>query len=172
MRQTPSQTVGPYFAYGLTPEQYLYDFKSLVGNRLVDPLAGPEAVLIYGRVFDGQGQPVSDALIELWDAANRRFGRFGTGTDPDCRFLFHTVKPGSVDGQAPHLSVIVFMRGQLIHSYTRLYFPEETDANAADPVLNAVPEHRRQTLIARRTPAGYEFDIYMQGERETVFFEI
>ena len=77
-----------------------------------------------------------------------------------------------MDGQAPHLSVIVFMRGQLIHSYTRLYFEDETEANAADEVLNAVPPERRQTLIATKTASGYNLDIHMQGEHETVFFEI
>ncbi|GAA4395017.1 protocatechuate 3,4-dioxygenase subunit alpha [Nibrella viscosa] len=172
LRQTPSQTVGPYFAYGLVPEQYRYDFKSLVGNLLVNPLDEPAAITITGKVFDGEGRPIEDAMIELWDAANKRFGRFGTGTDPENRFVFYALKPGSVDGQAPHLSVIVFMRGQLLHSYTRLYFADETEANATDEVLNAVPAERRQTLIARKTPTGYEFNIFMQGEQETVFFDI
>jgi len=170
--QTPSQTVGPFFAYGLTPEQYGYDFKSLVGNELVSPLDDPTAITISGRVFDGAGQPIPDAMIELWDAANGCFGRFGTGTDPQNRFLFYTVKPASVDGQAPHLSVIVFMRGQLIHAYTRIYFADEPEANAQDPVLNAVPEDRRATLLAEKAGSGYVFDIFMQGERETVFFAV
>ncbi|KAB7727626.1 protocatechuate 3,4-dioxygenase subunit alpha [Rudanella paleaurantiibacter] len=172
MLQTPSQTVGPYFAYGLTPEQYLYDFKSLVGNQLVDPLNTPDAITITGRVFDGQGQPIADAMIELWDPANKRFGRFGTGTDPQNRFVFQATKPGSVDGQAPHFWVIVFMRGQLIHSYTRLYFADEADLNAADPLLNTVPTERRATLLAQKAPGGYTFDIFMQGDNETVFFEV
>ncbi|MCX6215870.1 protocatechuate 3,4-dioxygenase subunit alpha [Spirosoma sp.] len=170
--QTPSQTVGPYFAYGLTPEQYGYYFKSLIGNQLVNPLDEPNAITITGNVFDGVGVIIPDALIELWDAQNKHFGRFGTGTDSQNRFVFHTLKPGSVDGQAPHLSVIVFMRGQPIHSYTRLYFSDEAAANESDPVLNLVPAERRQTLIAKKTSAGYLFDIYMQGEQETVFFEV
>lgn len=172
MLQTPSQTVGPYFAYGLVPEQYLYDFKSLADNQLVNPLDEPDAITISGQVFDGKGELIPDAMIEIWDAYNRRFGRFGTGTDAQNRFVFHTVKPGPVDGQAPHLNVIVFMRGQLIHSYTRLYFPDEEAANAQDTVLNQVPADRRSTLIARQTGSGYVFDIHMQGGHETVFFDI
>ncbi|GAA4466990.1 protocatechuate 3,4-dioxygenase subunit alpha [Nibrella saemangeumensis] len=172
MTQTPSQTVGPYFAYGLVPEQYLYDFKSLAGNQLADPLNEAGIITLTGKVFDGEGQPISDAMIELWDAGNKRFGRFGTGTDPENRYIFYATKPESVEGQAPHFSLIVFMRGQLLHSYTRLYFPDETEANEKDEVLNAVPAGRRQTLIARKTPGGYEFNIYMQGEHETVFFEV
>lgn len=170
--QTPSQTVGPYFAYGLTPEQYGYDFKSLVDNQLINPLDEPTAITITGNVFDGHGVIIPDAMIELWDAHNQHFGRFGTGTDAQNRFVFHTIKPGSVDGQAPHLSVIIFMRGQPLHSYTRLYFPDEAAANETDPVLTLVPAERRQTLIARKTSTGYIFDIYMQGEQETVFFEV
>lgn len=172
MKQTPSQTVGPYFAYGLTPEQYLYDFKSLVGNQLVDPLDQPDAITITGQVFDGQNQLIPDAMLEVWDAQHNRFGRFGTGTDPKNRFVFYMVKPESIDGQAPHLSVIIFMRGQLIHTYTRLYFSDEAERNAQDEVLNTVPAERRHTLIAQQTETGYTFNIFMQGENETVFFDI
>jgi protocatechuate 3,4-dioxygenase, alpha subunit len=102
------------------------------------------------------------------------FGRQGTGTDPDNRFIFETIKPGPVDAeQAPHISVIVFMRGLLTHAYTRVYFSDETEANARDPVLNSVPEDRRQTLIATREADGtYRFDIHMQGDAETVFFDV
>ena len=174
MKQTPSQTVGPYFAYGLSPEQYLYDFKQLVGNQLVNPIDEPNVITITGKVFDGEGVVIPDAMIEVWqnDGQQQLFGRFGTGTDPQNRFVFHTKKPASVNGQAPHLSIIVFMRGQLIHSYTRLYFPDEAELNATDEVLNVVPEERRSTLISQKTPSGYEFDIWMQGEKETVFFDI
>jgi protocatechuate 3,4-dioxygenase alpha subunit len=174
MRQTPSQTVGPYFAYGLTPEQYLYDFKSLVGNEMVSPLDHEEAITIIGKVFDGQGIVIPDALIEIWqnDGQNQLFGRFGTGTDAESRFIFHTIKPASVNGQAPHLSVIIFMRGQQIHSYTRIYFSDETELNSKDEVLNLVPEDRRHTLIATKKGTTYEFNINMQGENETVFFDI
>ncbi len=172
MLQTPSQTVGPYFAYGLTPEQYLYDFKKLIGNELVNPIDHENAVTIIGKVFDGEGVVIPDAMLEIWDAQNQLFGRFGTGTDPQNRFIFNTIKPESVNGQAPYLSVIVFMRGQLIHSYTRIYFSDETALNAQDEVLKAIPADRVHTLIARKKGSSYEFNIYMQGENETVFFDI
>jgi len=113
-------------------------------------------------------------MIEIWqsDGENQLFGRFGTGTDTENRFVFHTIKPVSVNGQAPYLSVIVFMRGQLIHSYTRLYFSDETALNEQDEALNSVPAERRNTLIATQNGSVYEFNIRMQGEGETVFFEI
>lgn len=173
--QTPSQTVGPYFAYGLTPEQYLYDFKQLVGNQMVDPIEHSEAITISGKVFDGNSDVIPDAMIEIWqnDGENQLFGRFGTGTDAQNRFIFSTIKPKSIDGQAPYLSVIVFMRGQLIHSYTRIYFSDEAQLNATDEVLNAVPADRKNTLIAeKKADKAYEFNINMQGENETVFFEV
>lgn len=175
MKQTPSQTVGPYFAYGLTPEQYLYDFKQVVGNQMVSPIEHEEALTILGKVFDGNGDVIPDAMIEIWqnDGENQLFGRFGTGTDPQNRFIFSTIKPKSVAGQAPYLSVIVFMRGQLIHSYTRIYFSDETELNATDEVLNSVPAERKHTLIAEKKGSNvYEFNINMQGENETVFFEV
>lgn len=174
MKQTPSQTVGPYFAYGLTPEQYLYDFKSLVGHQMVSSIDQKNAITIVGKVFDGEGVVIPDAMIEIWqnDGENQLFGRFGTGTDPENRFVFHTIKPVSVNGQAPFLSVIVFMRGQLIHSYTRLYFSDEAALNEQDEALNSVPAERRKTLIATQNGSVYEFNIRMQGEGETVFFEI
>jgi protocatechuate 3,4-dioxygenase alpha subunit len=195
--QTPSQTVGPFFAYGLTPEQYGYPFKSIEGGMVARSNTEGERIRIEGRVFDGEGAVIGDAMIEIWQANahgryNHReddrkdnlldpdfkgFGRAGTGTDPDNRFIFHTVKPGPVgDGQAPHISAVVFMRGLLTHAYTRIYFSDEAAANAADPVLAAVPAERRATLVAIRdeTPGGivYRFDIHMQGERETVFFDV
>ena len=191
--QTPSQTVGPYFAYGLTPEQYGYPLKAIAGGRLADDTSEGKRIRIEGQVFDGNGAVVADAMIEIWQAdaqgryahpadprgSNsdfRGFGRFGTGTDPKNRFIFDTVKPGAVgDGQAPHINVIVFMRGMLLHTFTRLYFSDETEANASDPVLRTVPDSRRETLIARRQdgPTGtvYRFDIHMQGDAETVFFD-
>ena len=174
MKQTPSQTVGPYFAYGLTPEQYLYDFKSLVGHQMASPIDQKNTITIVGKVFDGEGVVIPDAMIEIWqsDGENQLFGRFGTGTDAENRFIFHTIKPVSVNGQAPYLSVIVFMRGQLIHSYTRLYFSDETALNEQDEALNSVPAERRNTLIASQNGSVYEFNIRMQGEGETVFFEI
>ncbi|WP_019561353.1 MULTISPECIES: protocatechuate 3,4-dioxygenase subunit alpha [Caldimonas] len=192
LAQTPSQTVGPYFAYGLTPRQYFYDHGSAYTPVLAQPHAEGEHITVIGRVLDGAGQPVSDAMIEIaqLDARGREvtsaeqaqawgftgFGRCGTGTDAQCRFVFTTVKPGAADGQAPHIDVIVFMRGMLSHAFTRIYFDDEAQANAQDPVLQSVPAERRGTLLARRQvqPAGvvYQFDIHMQGDQETVFFDL
>jgi protocatechuate 3,4-dioxygenase alpha subunit len=196
-RQTPSQTVGPYFSYGLTPEIYHYAYRSAVGDRLVQSGTEGQRIRIEGRVLDGNGEPVPDAMIEVWQAnahgrynhpADERrdnlldpdfkgFARTGTGVDPGKRFIFDTIKPGAVgDGQAPHLNLIVFMRGLLSHLYTRVYFSDEAEANAADPVLATVPEERRHTLIAQRdeAPGGivYRIDIHMQGPGETVFFDV
>ena len=193
-KQTPSQTVGPFFAYGLTPEQYGYDMASLAGPQLAGEGVAGERITIEGRVLDGEGAPIEDSLIEIWqaDAAGRYaeaedlrasnqaftgFGRCGTGTDADKHFRFETVKPGPVDeDQAPHITLVVFMRGLLSHVYTRLYFADEAEANARDPVLAQVPVERRDTLIAQREDGAegplYRFDIHMQGERETVFFDL
>lgn len=170
--QTPSQTVGPYFAYGLTPEQYLYDFKSLRSNELISPLDA-SAVTISGNVFDGQLQVIPDAMIELWqqDSRGQHWGRFGTGTAVEFKYLFHIHTPEIVDDQAPFLSVILFMRGQLIHSYTRIYFEDFSTWNEQDEVFQSAGE-RKATLLASKTSKGYEFNIYMQGENETVFFDI
>lgn len=188
--QTPSQTIGPYFAYGLTPKQYGYNLASLAGPQMVDEKTEGERIRITGQILDGEGVPVSDAMLEVWQAdaagnfpdASRPdgftgFGRVGTGTDAHNRFWFDTVKPGATaDGQAPHLNVMVFMRGLLSHLYTRIYFSDEDAANAEDPVLGSVDTARRQTLMAKReeTPAGtvYRFDIHMQGAAETVFFDV
>ncbi|MFV8375837.1 protocatechuate 3,4-dioxygenase subunit alpha [Flavobacterium sp. LB1P71] len=174
MLQTPSQTVGPYFAYGLTPKQYCYDFKNLVGNRMVNPDKISEVITIKGKVFDGENKPVPDAMIELWqnDGANQFFGRFGTGTDAENHFIFETIKPKWVDGQAPYATLIIFMRGQLIHSYTRVYFSDEEVLNVQDFVLNTIDSERRNTIIAQKKEGFYELDIHMQGQKETVFFAI
>ena len=192
LRQTPSQTVGPYFAYGLSPEQYGYgqNLTSLIGPDMAPDDVEGQRIRVEGIVFDGAGSPITDALIELWQAdalgryahpADPRgtnstfkgFGRCGTGTDPRHRFWFDTIRPGAADAvQAPHLNVIVTMRGMLSHAYTRVYFPDEP-GNAADPVLNSVPPERRHTLIAAHQGGGvYRFDIHMQGENETVFFDV
>lgn len=194
LRQTPSQTVGPFFAYALTPEQYGYDFASIAGGALAGGDVPGERIRIEGRVLDGKGDVVPDAMIEIWQAdgqgryahpadprgsniAFKGFGRIGTGTDPESRFIFDTIKPGPVDGQqAPHINVIVFMRGLLLHAYTRIYFSDEAEANARDPVLASVPTERRRTLIAIRDEksggAIYRLDIHMQGPSETVFFDV
>ena len=172
--QTPSQTIGPYFAYGLSPEQYAYDFSSWVDENMVEDTLAENVITIVGKVLDGNGEPIDDAMLELWqnDKNGKRFGRYGTGTDPQNRFFFKTIKPEAEDGEAPFISVVLFMRGQLTHSFTRIYFSDEQDLNETDPVLLSVPEDRRHTLIARKKGQIYEFDIFMQGEKETVFFDI
>ncbi|HEY9539522.1 MAG TPA: protocatechuate 3,4-dioxygenase subunit alpha [Kiloniellaceae bacterium] len=198
--QTPSQTVGPFFAYGLTPEQYGYPTlasiasPNVLGGDLRTPDVDGERIRLVGRVLDGDGEPAGDAMIEIWQAdpqgryahpadtrganmAFRGFGRCGTGTDPEKRFVFDTLKPGAADdSEAPHINVIVFMRGLLSHLYTRVYFADEEAANARDSVLLSVPAERRETLIAAREQrdgvAVYRFDIHMQGGRETVFFDV
>jgi len=192
--QTPSQTAGPYFAYGLTPQQYGYQGKGPADTNLrVDGIKG-EPIRIEGRVFDGEGVAIDDAMLEIWQAdpdgiypggpgkhgdntAFAGFGRVGTGADPDNRYFFDTIKPGRVDGhQAPHLNLIVFMRGMLTHAFTRIYFSDESDANKTDPALALVPADRRETLIAQRDDSSgvvvYRLDLHMQGKQETVFFEI
>lgn len=174
MLQTPSQTVGPYFAYGLTPEQYSYNFKSLVGNIMVDPKENPNTIKIVGKIYDGENNLIPDAMIELWqnDGVNKFFGRFGTGTEKENQFIFETLKPKSVNSQAPYITVILFMRGQLLHSYTRIYFSDEESLNEQDVVLSGIPAERRKTIIAHKKETFYEFNINMQGENETVFFDL
>lgn len=186
--QTPSQTVGPYFAYGLTAEQYGYPNTQIASGRMAgDGVAGTR-IRIEGAVYDADGKTVPDAMIEFWQADSTGhvaagkaagnagftgFGRQGTGAEPDHRFIFETVKPGRVDAeQAPHILVVVFLRGLLSHLYTRIYFDDEGSANAADPVLQSVPEDRRQTLIAANRGDHYRFDIRLQGTDETVFFDV
>ena len=193
-KQTPSQTVGPYFAYGLTPEPYGYAFSGIAGGVLTAEDGDGERIRIEGRVLDGAGAAVGDAMVEIWQADGqgryahpadprssnarfRGFGRVGTGTDPAQRFVFETVKPGPLgDGQAPHVNLVLFLRGLLSHAYTRIYFADEAEANETDPVLAAVPPERRATLIAAREDSGgvplYRFDIHLQGDRETVFFDL
>jgi protocatechuate 3,4-dioxygenase alpha subunit len=193
LAQTPSQTAGPYFAYGLTAEQYGYEFTSVFSPVLAQPHARGEHIRISGQVLDGENKPVNDAMIEIShvnadgkpvlaraDAIAggfRGFGRCGTGTDAENRFHFSTIKPGVIDaGEAPFINVIVMMRGMLLHAFTRIYFEDEAAANGKDAVLESVPADRRHTLIAKREllPGGvfYRFDIHMQGPQETVFFDL
>ncbi|WP_435354795.1 protocatechuate 3,4-dioxygenase subunit alpha [Emticicia sp. SJ17W-69] len=182
MLQTPSQTVGPFFAYGLTARQYGYDFSSILDDLLIKPETEGERIYINGKIFDGNGLAIPDAMIELYQEDLLRlnnkqgFGRLGTGTSSDISFTFTTVKPQAIDGQAPNINVILFMRGSLRHLYTRLYFSDETEANQQDSLLNAIPEERRNTLIAYKKIVNgqvfYEFNITMQGEGETVFFDL
>jgi protocatechuate 3,4-dioxygenase alpha subunit len=165
---TPSQTVGPFFSIGLAWED----------GPFVVPEGTPGSFWIRGVVYDGAGDPVPDAVIESWqpnpegrfaDAGFRGFGR--SGTDDQGRFTILTMKPGPVDG-APHIDVSVFARGLLQRVVTRIYFSDEDAANAADPALAALSEPARATLIAAAADDGYRFDIRLQGERETVFFDV
>jgi protocatechuate 3,4-dioxygenase alpha subunit len=179
---TPSQTVGPYFAYGLaphsrcnwSPDQKLYDWKETVGANLVTPDASGEKIHIEGRVTDGDDQPINDAMIEIWQAdaqgryahprdnralPNTQFKGFGrSATDKDGVYSFDTIKPGSVPGpsgtqQAPHIVFCVYSRGMLRQIYTRAYFSDEK-ANDTDPILALVPAGRRGTLIAHKETRG------------------
>jgi protocatechuate 3,4-dioxygenase alpha subunit len=193
LKQTPSQTVGPYFAYGLAPEQYNFELKSLFSPTIAGPDAAGEHVTVLGNVYDGNGQPVSDALIEMIqrnadgryvstqqeveDTGFRGFARVGTGTDSKFRFIVETVKPGVAGpNEAPHIDVIVLMRGMLVHAFTRIYFDDEAEANARDTVLAQVPAERRATLVAKREGSAsrpvYRFEIHTQGPNETVFFDV
>jgi protocatechuate 3,4-dioxygenase alpha subunit len=177
---TPSQTVGPYLSLGLT---WMHGYK-------VVPEDSPGAITITGVLRDGAGAPVPDGLVETWQADSAgRFdhaddprGATGSGftgfgrcnTDQDGRYRIVTVKPGAIgDGQAPHIDVSVLARGLLDRVVTRIYFPDEARANAADPVLPAVPPERAATLVAREDgPGRLTFDIRLQGEGETVFFAV
>ena len=200
---TPSQTVGPYFAFGLAPHSRCdwkpspnYDWKQIIGANLVTPDASGQRVRIEGRVLDGDGLPINDAMLEIWQAdsqgryasprdtrarPNAIFKGFGrSATDKDGAYSFDTIKPGAVPGpdgkqQAPHIVFCVYSRGMLRQVYTRLYFADEA-ANATDPILLLVPADRRGTLIAHKEARGgqtvYRFDIRVQGANETVFFDI
>ena len=191
---TPSQTVGPFFAYGLTPTGR-YEWNDAFTNNLVTSDATGERIRIEGHVFDGDGKPVPDCMLEIWQADAqgrfvdpkdsralpntkfRGFGRCGTGNNGE--YAFDTIKPGPVPGpdgkaQAPHILVAIFARGMILHNYTRIYFDGEA-ANAADAVMALVPADRRATLVAKRQAGGdavYTFDIHLQGDSETVFFDI
>jgi len=195
-KQSAAQTIGPYFAICLTPE--IWGMEGIASNTLRRSDTPGEHIRIEGRVLDGEGKGVSDALIEIWQAnaagryrhpeddredvpLDEGFTGFGRcATDGDGVFSFETVKPGRVPGrgnqvQAPHVSLIVQARGMLSHAFTRFYFSDEEAANGEDPVLASVEAARRPTLIAGRseTPAGvvYRLDIVLQGEDETVFFD-
>jgi protocatechuate 3,4-dioxygenase alpha subunit len=180
--QTASQTVGPYFRIGL-----IYGEPQ---NNLVREATAGERIHLTGIVYDRDGVPVPDAMVEIWqpDAngifahpqdprhaeADPHFRGFGRAENREGGvYTFHTIKPGGRDGAAPYINVYVFARGMLIHALTRLYFDDEP-ATAADPVLASVDPARRHTLIATRqtgdTPATYRFDIRLQGADETVFF--
>jgi protocatechuate 3,4-dioxygenase, alpha subunit len=188
MKQTPSQTAGPFFHYALSPEQGGYPYRSLATPTLGGASVAGERIRITGRIVDGQGAAMGDVLLEIWQAdaegryahpadpraSNAAFKGFGRiATDADGRFSFETVKPGPIgDGQAPHITVMLFSRGMQNHLYTRIYFDDHAAANARDPVLASVPPDRQATLIAQRNEDGYTFDIRVQGGDETVFFDV
>jgi protocatechuate 3,4-dioxygenase, alpha subunit len=174
---TPSQTVGPFFGFALP----YADGPSAV------PAGTPGSLRIEGQVLDGEGGPVPDALLELSQAGvqgSDARGREGRGTfgrcptDPEGSYWFTTVKPGRIrtaDGglQAPHLTITVFARGLLRHLVTRIYFPDEAEANTEDPLLNLLEEPRRRLLIAHPDSSGVlRFDIHLQGPQETPFFDL
>lgn len=182
MKQTASQTVGPYLSIGL-----IYDASQ---NNLVNDQTTGDRIKITGVVTDGNDEPITDAMIEIWQPdsngiynhpndprsseADPHFRGFGRAQNRKAGvYEFKTIKPGSRDGQAPYINVHVFARGILIHAMTRIYFDDEP-ANDTDPVLQSVSPDRRHTLIASREESGseptYRFDIHMQGDNETVFF--
>jgi protocatechuate 3,4-dioxygenase alpha subunit len=190
--RTPSQTVGPFLHIGLT--QGAYGARELFSAAVADPGLPGTHIRIEGRVFDGEGSIVPDAVLEIWQAdpagryahpadgrplASNSFRGFGRcPTDKDGGFAFDTVKPGSVPGpggstQAPHINVGLFSRGILKRLFTRIYFAGEP-ANAADPILALVPADRRDTLLAKpdaTRPALFRLDVHLQGGNETVFFD-
>lgn len=180
---SPSQTLGPFFRHGLERPAW--------SDLTLPDLAG-ERIRIIGTLLDGARAPVRDGMIEIWqaDAAGEypgpasRFHGFGRAcTDHEGRFAFITIKPGPVPAlasgalQAPHINITVFARGLTKHVLTRMYFADCTEANAADPILRSLGAAERLTITANRASdaaatATYHFDIILQGERETVFFEI
>jgi protocatechuate 3,4-dioxygenase alpha subunit len=167
---TPSQTIGPFFDIGfrwLTPE--------------VVPDSTEGAIRIEGRILDGHGDPIPDAVVEIFSAD--RHGHFPKDTDPawsgfgrslsdeSGRYYFVTVKPGAVaPGTAPHIDVSVFARGLLQRLVTRCYFSDEERANADDALLGSIGRDRAQTLLARPAEGTYRFDLHLQGDKETTFF--
>ncbi|MGF6312003.1 protocatechuate 3,4-dioxygenase alpha subunit [Bradyrhizobium sp. i1.8.4] len=191
---TPSQTVGPYFKYGLTPNGE-YEWNDAFTNNLLTPDVSGERIRIEGKVYDGDGAVIPDCMLEIWQAdaqgrfsdpqdaralPNSSFKGFGRcGTDNSGAYAFDTIKPGVVpdaDGkpQAPHIVLAVFGRGMLLHLYTRIYFDDEA-GNATDSVLALVPADRRATLIAKRNAGAgnvYTLDVHLQGDNETVFFDV
>ena len=202
LKETASQTAGPYVHIGLLPRQAGFEiFANNFGEAMVGPKTKGERVTIQGRLIDGAGVPIKDALIEIWQAnaagrynhtADRQdkpidddfrgWGRSGCDFETG-RYCFRTIKPGQVVGRsghrpmAPHVNLWIVARGINIGLSTRMYFADEDAANAADPVLNIIePASRRKTLMGQRQlrdqEVVYNFDIYLQGERETVFFDI
>lgn len=198
LRETPSQTAGPYVHIGLAPGAAGFDiYAQELGWDVAGPHAAGERIRIEGMVFDGTGAPVKDVLLEAWQAnaagqyahpeggpvedGFRGWGRVITDFETG-EWGFDTIKPGAVPGrnggmQAPHINLWIVARGINVGLNTRLYFEDEAEANAADQVLNLIEvESRRQTLIAKRVSGAggpvYRFDIRLQGDGETVFLDI
>lgn len=199
LRETPSQTAGPYVHIGLAPGAAGFDiYREELGHDIAGPNAKGERIRVEGLVMDGTGSPIKDVLLEAWQANSdgiyahpehpgevedgfRGWGRVITDFDTG-EWGFDTIKPGPVMGRngrmmAPHINLWLVARGINIGLNTRIYFSDEDAANAADPVINLVEwERRRETLIARRSEADgkivYRFDVQIQGENETVFFDI
>lgn len=181
LKETPSQTAGPYVHIGTAPQAI--GRQTLYGQPGPIAAEGPGSIVVEGIVYDGAGEPVRDAMIEFWGAdaegrvgAHGRFGRatsdFKTGL-----YRFQTVKPGRMSrGGAPHIAILIFARGINIHLHTRLHFPEDQALIDSDPDLRRVSPKGRASLTATaiggaETPA-YRFDIRLQGDDETVFFDI
>ena len=194
--ETPSQTAGPYVHIGLALAAAGNPPRELeIWNRMAKPEAPGEHIVLIGQVYDGNGHLVRDSFLELWQAdhqgrydevfdpekAFNGFGRSATTFDAGSEWKVQTIKPGVVRNaagvpMAPHINVSLFARGINIHLQTRLYFDDEAAANAVDPVLNLIEQpQRRETLIAKRCEVdgkpAYRFDIRIQGEGETVFFD-
>jgi protocatechuate 3,4-dioxygenase alpha subunit len=189
--RTPSQTVGPYLHIGLVPGAY--GFREVFTATVAASGVAGDHIRIVGQVFDGEGVEIKDAMIEIWQAdhegryahpedgrpvSSNSFRGFGRASTETGGFTFATVKPGSVAGpggtpQAPHINVGVFARGVLKRMHTRIYFAGDA-ANASDPILALVPADRRDTLMAKPVAGQsgtWRFDIHLQGDKETVFFD-
>jgi protocatechuate 3,4-dioxygenase alpha subunit len=189
--QSPSQTVGPFFHIGLIREGENM-------NVMVSAQTSGQRILVRGKVLDGDGEPISDAMLEIWQAdaegiyghpadprhsdADPAFGGFGRApTNNSGEYSFKTIKPGAIEREgettmAPHINFRIFARGMLIHAYTRMYFPDQAE-NEADAVLQMISNaDRRLTLIADQEAGDdlptYRFDLFLQGEKETVFFDL
>jgi protocatechuate 3,4-dioxygenase alpha subunit len=201
LKETPSQTAGPYVHIGLIPQQAGFDiFENNFGHVLAGPNTKGEPIAIEGQVIDGSGTPLRDVLVEIWQANSegrydhpadtqdkevdkifRGWGRAGSDFKTGL-YRFETIKPGAVLGRhrrmmAPHINFWIVARGINIGLHTRMYFSDEAEANASDPVLNLIEEEsRRGTLIGKRAIRDkkivYRFDIILQGDNETVFFDV
>ncbi|MBY8974905.1 protocatechuate 3,4-dioxygenase subunit alpha [Rhodobacteraceae bacterium NNCM2] len=191
LRESPSQTAGPYVHIGCMPNAAGIGgvFPADLGAEMVNDQTLGERMTLILRVFDGEGAPMTDAVVEIWQADANGIYPGGEQGDPNFTgwgrqpadqegaFTFHTIRPGTVpfaDGrmQAPHVSLWIVARGINLGLNTRVYLPEDAAEHAADPVLSLVDPARRETLIARKGNSGYAIDIHLQGAHETVFFDI